>query len=1248
MSTARRRLSGSSEPPPNTLFARALIVTLALFGLGACPSAPVKPEASPPAGAAFPPAPIARPERPSLAPDAILDRRHFELDADFLVFPIEVAADARPGDADRALALSQLLVHAINANTDVFPVGLALAPDGQPLPPSAYAGSDTRYFVGGRLTRVSPANPTNPFELTLWIMDRVTLRVASRTVRPDLPRLLAPRNALADLMTDVELPRTEMVRADVTWYEDLDLAQLALTGALIRARHALDAQRTPDAEAALAALVARADTEAPWSYTAAVAVAEQLLPAENGCSPGAVTRLSRVLSLNRVLPFTLATYELTCALDAALVDPEAPTSALPAWSRRSSAHCRIGGKGMTSIASTRGGPTGQRDPDAGMVTGLGGVYRGDACDAGYAVMNHTPEELGPPIVRASLELEAAFYFYAERDLPKSTRWFNRALETARTPAPGGAATPCLVELLGAEAMLGLADLSVEDGRGGAADELLPAVRAIAERCSDPRMVGRTWNSEALLELNHSAFDKALKLFAKAHAAFERVADTTNLVVVDANIGVTWLHLGRVDKAIPHLERALAGKRRLLSNGGVGVLLENLGVAELARAKNDAAAAYFAEALTFTRDYHTLATLNVQLARLALARGDQALAEEHMNRARYNSVRAHSRVLEAIIEQTDAAVSVVAGRFDAALADFHEALAIRRALGDRAGEGITLSLLMAVSEHMGRPAIAILYGKLAIAAHEQVRAVASAVDPETAREFLATRADTYRVLANLLVAEGRLVEAERVLGLLKEDEVNQYTRAAGPSPAGVPLTVAERAIDKRYAETADQVMLLGREHSALAAKWPRSKKEEAELERLRKGVETANQRFSDFLASLAREDDALQRGRKLTNLAEDTSIGPDLADLGEGYVAVYTLVAKSSLNLIVVSADAQVARSVRIDERMLNGVVAAFRQAVQDPTRDPRPAARELYDLLIAPIEQDLVGANAKTILWSLDRSLRYVPMGALYDGQRYAIERWPMAVFTPASKARMKDAPQAQWRMLALGVAAAHPPFPALPAVTEELAGLVDAPDVREAKGVLTGLKALDQAFTKDLLLAQLSRRWPVVHLASHFSFQPGDKDESYLLLGDGSRLTVGELERLPNVFQGVDLLTLSACNTATGDVAGDGTEVESFAVLAQRKGARAVFASLWPVADQSTSALMRRFYQLHGSAPSKLEALRKAQLELLNATLIPAPGTTRARPLTLPGESAPDPSTDPLDAALAGWRHPYYWAPFILVGNVR
>ena len=120
------------------------------------------------------------------------------------------------------------------------------------------------------------------------------------------------------------------------------------------------------------------------------------------------------------------------------------------------------------------------------------------------------------------------------------------------------------------------------------------------------------------------------------------------------------------------------------------------------------------------------------------------------------------------------------------------------------------------------------------------------------------------------------------------------------------------------------------------------------------------------------------------------------------------------------------------------------------------------------------------------------------------------------------------------------------------------------------------------------------MHIASHFSFNAAKEETSFLLLGDGSYLSVEEMQNSPGIFERVELLTLSACDTAT--TGANGKEVEGMAFVAQDLGAKAVVASLWPVADIGTEVLMREFYRLRQANPqwSKAEALRQAQLALL------------------------------------------------------
>ena len=128
---------------------------------------------------------------------------------------------------------------------------------------------------------------------------------------------------------------------------------------------------------------------------------------------------------------------------------------------------------------------------------------------------------------------------------------------------------------------------------------------------------------------------------------------------------------------------------------------------------------------------------------------------------------------------------------------------------------------------------------------------------------------------------------------------------------------------------------------------------------------------------------------------------------------------------------------------------------------------------------------------------------------------------------------------------------------------------------------------------------------------------------------------------------------TSTARFGANGKEVECFGVLAQRQGAKAVVASLWPVFDASTKVLMQDFYRLREAKAetTKAEALRQAQLRLLRgeASTEAAKAATPDRQIVHEEEKAGT-GIKPLFKAdaRAPYAHPYYWAPFILIGNWR
>ncbi len=222
-----------------------------------------------------------------------------------------------------------------------------------------------------------------------------------------------------------------------------------------------------------------------------------------------------------------------------------------------------------------------------------------------------------------------------------------------------------------------------------------------------------------------------------------------------------------------------------------------------------------------------------------------------------------------------------------------------------------------------------------------------------------------------------------------------------------------------------------------------------------------------------------------------------------------------------------------------------------------------------------------------------------------------------------------------------------MPAVAEELHGIVQAKGSKG--GVVPGVVFLDDDFTDDRLQEVLFDQYRVLHIASHFVFTVGTLEKSYLLLGDGSRLSLAQLQEGDYDLGSVELLTLSACETAVGDIGADGNEVEGLGALAQKKGAKGILATLWPVADESTGLFMRNLYREKtvSVTSTKAEALRMTQLHMLKGELAGSASSVRRGAARL-GNSKSLADGFPLFESQSGapFAHPYFWAPFILMGN--
>ena len=538
-------------------------------------------------------------------------------------------------------------------------------------------------------------------------------------------------------------------------------------------------------------------------------------------------------------------------------------------------------------------------------------------------------------------------------------------------------------------------------------------------------------------------------------------------------------------------------------------------------------------------------------------------------------------------------------------------------------------------------LAIFFGKQAVNTLQGMRAQLSPLDRELQRSFLASKTSVYRDLADLLIQQGRLAEAQHVLGMLKEEEFFDFVRRIegdDPRQRKIAFQPHEQPWHDRLSALTARAGNAASEHADLerraglglsAAEKSRWAQLNGEKEYARADLRRYYRDVADAFASTQGQGTGAPDAAAQLKTTQQT-----LSSLGAGSVLVQYVLSENRINIIFTTASTQAARQIDIKSAELTTKIEFFRVALRNPSISALPMAQELYQLLIAPIEQQLAAANARTVMFSLDGALRYIPVAALHDGKRYLIERYDLSLYTDVTKDNLNLRPGKDTSIAGLGLTRQIEEFDALPAVRAELNSIVR----NGTQGLIQGELHFDQQFNVVNIKQALNNKHTLIHLASHFVFRPGNESTSFLLLGDGERLTLSRIREEKLDFSHADLVTLSACDTGVGGGRNaQGEEVEGLGALVQKQGAKGVIATLWPVADESTGLLMQNFYRLREvNKLSKADALRQAQLMLVKGQVTADAGGAR------PGLETPTGSTKPA----ASYAHPYYWAPFILMGN--
>ncbi len=479
---------------------------------------------------------------------------------------------------------------------------------------------------------------------------------------------------------------------------------------------------------------------------------------------------------------------------------------------------------------------------------------------------------------------------------------------------------------------------------------------------------------------------------------------------------------------------------------------------------------------------------------------------------------------------------------------------------------------------GRLPEAIFWDKLAITEVQRARGTLSAEDEPLQNGFTALNESRFRDLADWLAATGRIVEAERVIALLRGTQQLRFEEGDGPRPATVPWTPVEAA-------------------------W---------------------------------------RARVLGSKADSTTnlVATDLAppqSPSNGSVVLYVLVLDDHVRLLVETTGGTFTRTSKVTRSQITDAARSLHGLMEDGVWD-KEAATQLYDWLFRPVE-GLFPTGTHTVLVNLDGWTQFVPLAALWDDQdgQYAAQKWATEVFTRGVP-RSSSAPEKPelaafgvsdengFEVVKLGNVTYEARLPKLDAVERELGDVVKDAAVAD-EGLVQGTVSTSDAFTLGEVQRAVARHVPWVHIATHFVYR-GTDAESFLLLGgdDGhghdNTLTVQRFRRevkLPDV----DLLVLSACDTASGRPWEDGSQAQSLVTVALNNGAGAVLGTLWTESDDAAPVWMSAFYRaLLTPGVSKAEAVQQVQKAFIAGDIaVPLAGRELGK-------------------------EPYFWAPFVLYGS--
>jgi len=495
---------------------------------------------------------------------------------------------------------------------------------------------------------------------------------------------------------------------------------------------------------------------------------------------------------------------------------------------------------------------------------------------------------------------------------------------------------------------------------------------------------------------------------------------------------------------------------------------------------------------------------------------------------------------------------------------------------------------------------------------------------------------YKQLIEMLIDKGRIAEAMEILRMLKEAEYYNYLKqdkAIKYDPR------QERATFNANESEANKIFQILFKKPVEDRKTKGTKYVMSEYDK--KMSDEFFQRLENIRLLFSRDTN-----KKISSLSE----GDPTQDIKYEYVkgvesksgiqaAILSyVVLDEKIILILHTPDNIFVKTVVINNDYLISLISEFSNNIRKTYTDIKEVSQTLYRYLIDPVSTILKEQGVQALILDLDDNLRAIPFSALYDGKEWLIQEYAISRLSNTTLKTFVKNDVRGWKVAGMGVSREYKGYDSLAFVPEELDNIIKT-DLNDNNGYFDGDILLNDEFTVESIKNAAASNYKIIHFATHFEINPYSESSSRLLIGDGSTLSLEDFRKGEFDFSNINLITLSACKTGESGIitTSHSVEVEGLGLTLHKNGAKSVLATLWSVYDRSTALFMREFYSLYSKNNiEKSFAIRKTQIKFITSDF-----NKSVRDMF--GGNSQDNKSDNFKI---NYSHPYYWAPFILMGE--